>query len=52
MRIITVTIENGVVTPDEPLPQDSIANVFDDEKYVIYEEGDELPPEPVHDEQL
>ena len=32
MRIITVTIENGVV-PDEPLPQDSIANKFDGEKY-------------------
>ena len=46
MRIINVTIENGVVISDEPLPQDSIANQFDGEKYVIYEVGDELPSEP------
>jgi len=26
--------------------------VFDGEKYIIYEVGDELPPEPVYDEQL
>ena len=48
MRIITVTIENGVAIPDEPLPNNSIANQFDGEKYVIYEQGDELPPEPVY----
>lgn len=41
MRIITATIVNDEVVPDEPLPQDSIANKFDGEKYVIYETGDE-----------
>ena len=52
MRIITVTVVDSVVVPNEPLPQDSIANKFDGEKYVIYEAGDELPPELVYDEQL
>jgi len=41
MRIITVKIVNDEVIPDEPLPQDSIANRFDGKKYVIYEVGDE-----------
>jgi hypothetical protein len=26
--------------------------VFNGKEYVIYEDGDELPPEPVYDEQL
>jgi|GEM_PF-2701595 len=44
MRIITVTVVDNEIIPDEPLPQNSIANRFDGEKYVIYEVGDELPP--------
>ena len=43
MKIITVTIVNDEVIPDEPLPQDSIANQFDGEKYIIYEQGDKVP---------
>lgn len=43
MKIITVTIVDNEVIPDEPLPHESIANKFDGEKYVIYEQGDELP---------
>lgn len=43
MRIITVTVIDGVVVANEPLPKDSIANQFDGEKYIIYEQGDELP---------
>ena len=41
MRIITATIVDDVVIPDEPLPQDSIANCFDGQKYIIYEVGDD-----------
>jgi len=47
MKIINVTFvttDDGLtVVPNEPLPQNSIANIFDGEKYTIYEEGDELP---------
>lgn len=47
MKIINVTFvttDDGLtVVPNEPLPQDSIANQFDGEKYIIYEVGDELP---------
>ena len=43
MKIITVAIVNDEVIPVEPLPENSIANKFDGEKYIIYEKGDELP---------
>jgi len=52
MRKIKPVEINEVITPSEPLPTDAKMIVFDGEKYIIYEVGDELPPEPVYDEQL
>ncbi len=36
----------------EPIPTNAIRVVCDGTNYIVYEEGDELPPEPAHDEQL
>ena len=47
----TVNID-GVISPVSEFPDSAIKTVFDGEKYIIYEVGDELPPEPVYDEQL
>lgn len=52
MKTIAATVINEVVTPIEAMPTDAKLIVFNGEEYVIYEEGDELPPEPVYDEQL
>ena len=52
MKIITATVINEVITPTEPMPSDAKLIVFNGTEYVIYEEGDELPPETVYDEQL
>jgi hypothetical protein len=43
MRYITCVVVDEVNTPSEPLPKDARAIVFDGEKYVIYEDGDEIP---------
>lgn len=47
----TVNIDD-VIFPVSDFPKDAIKIVFDGEKYIIYEVGDELPPELVYDEQL
>ena len=47
MRIIAATVINEVVTPIEPMPSKAKLIVFNGTEYVIYEAGDELPPEPV-----
>ena len=47
----TVNID-GVIYPVSEFPDSAIKIVFDGEKYIIYEVGDELPHEPVYDEQL
>lgn len=52
MKIIDTVLIDDVLTPTEPLPTDAIKVVFDGEKYTVYEQGDELPPELVYDEQL
>ena len=52
MQTINAVLIEDVFTPIEPLPTNAIKIVFDGEKYIIYEVGDELPPEPVYDEQL
>jgi uncharacterized protein YlzI (FlbEa/FlbD family) len=52
MKIITATVINDVITPIEAMPSDAKLIVFNGTKYVIYEDGDELPPELVYDEQL
>ena len=44
MRIITATVINDVITPTEAMPSDAKLIVFNGAAYVIYEEGDELPP--------
>ena len=52
MKIIETVLIDDVVFPVSDFPKDAIKIVFDGEKYIIYEVGDELPPEPVYDEQL
>ena len=49
--IATVNID-GVIYPVSEFPKDAINIVFDGTNYIIYEVGDELPPEPIYDEQL
>ena len=46
MKTIAATVINEVVTPIEPMPIDAKLIVFNGTEYVIYEDGDELPPEP------
>lgn len=45
MKTIAATVINEVVTPIEPIPIDAKLIVFNGTEYVIYEDGDELPPE-------
>ena len=52
MRKIKPVEINDVITPSEPIPSDAKLIVFNGTEYIIYEVGDELPPEPVYDEQL
>jgi uncharacterized protein YlzI (FlbEa/FlbD family) len=48
MKIIAAKIENGVFTPSEELPQ-GVLTVFNGESYVVYEDGDTLPEQPVYE---
>jgi len=52
MKTIAVTVVNEVITPTEQMPSDAKLIVFNGTEYVVYEDGDELPPEPIYDEQL
>ena len=52
MKTIAATSINDVITPVSAIPTDAKLIVFNGTEYVIYEEGDELPPEPIYDEQL
>ena len=45
MKTIAATVINEVITPTEPMPSDAKLIVFNGTAYVIYEDGDELPPE-------
>ena len=45
MKTIAATVVNDVITPTEAMPSDAKLIVFDGEKYIIYEEGDEIPAE-------
>ena len=50
MKTIAATVVNDVITPIEPMPSDARLIVFNGTEYVIYELGDELPPEPVYEQ--
>jgi hypothetical protein len=52
MKIIAAIMVNDVICPASEFPDSAIKIVFDGTEYVIYEEGDELPPEPIYDERL
>ena len=45
MKTIDIKVIDDVIFPVSDFPKDAIKIVFDGEKYVVYEEGDELPPE-------
>ena len=47
----TVNIDD-VIFPVSDFPKDAIKIVFNGTNYIVYEQGDELPPEPIYDEQL
>ena len=49
--IATVNID-GVISPVSESPKNAIKIVFNGTNYIVYEQGDELPPEPIYDEQL
>ena len=49
MKTIAATVVNDVITPVSELPTNAKMIVFNGTGYVIYEEGDELPIEPVYE---
>lgn len=49
MKIIpALTDENGVIIPSEELPK-GILTQFNGAEYIVYEEGDALPEQPVYE---
>jgi len=52
MKIIQAVLVDNILNPSEPIPASSVHVVCDGTNYTVYEEGDELPPEPIYDEQL
>ncbi len=52
MQTIGTVYIDGVISPVSEFPDSAVKIVFNGTEYVIYEEDDELPPEPVYDEQL
>ena len=52
MQTIGTVIIDDVICPASEFPGSAIKIVFNGTEYVVYEEGDELPPETVYDEQL
>ena len=52
MKIIETVLIDNVLTPAEPILTNAVRVVCDGTNYIVYEEGDELPPDPVYDEQL
>ena len=52
MKIISAVLVDNVINPSEPIPTNAVRVVCDGTNYIVYEVGDELPPEPVYDEQL
>ena len=52
MFLIPVVLVNDCFCPSTPVPQTAIKVLCDGVNYIVYEDGDVLPPEPVYDEQL
>lgn len=52
MKIIPIVLFDDVIKPSEPIPASAVRIVCDGTNYIVYEDGDELPPETVYDEQL
>ena len=52
MKTISAILVDNVLKPSEPIPATALRVVCDGTNYTVYEQGDELPPEPAHDEQL
>lgn len=52
MKIISVVLVDDVINPSEPIPANALHVVCNGTNYTVYEQGDELPPEQVYDEQL
>jgi len=52
MILIPVVLVDSILKPSEPIPSNAIKVVCDGVNYTVYEQGDELPPELVYDEQL
>ena len=52
MKLIDTVLVDNVLKPSEPIPATAVRVVCDGTNYIVYEDGDELPPEPIYDEQL
>ncbi len=50
MKIISIVLVDDVIKPSEPIPANAIYVVCDGTNYTVYEQGDELPPEPVYEQ--
>ena len=51
MITIASIVVDGVNAPESEIPKNAVLVVFDgtDNTYTVYEQGDELPPEPGND---
>ena len=49
MILIPASLVGNVLKPSEPIPANAIRVVCDGQDYIVYEVGDELPPEPVNE---
>lgn len=47
MKIIMAVLANDLISPSEPIPATAIRTVYDGINYIVYEDGDEPPPEPI-----
>jgi len=52
MILIPVMLENDCFCSSVPLPNTAIKIVCDGVNYIVYEQGDALPPEPVYEEPI
>ena len=50
MKIISAVLVDNVLKPSEPIPTNAIHVVCDGTNYIVYEESDDLPHEPVYEQ--